>query len=380
MSDSTGVQPFARSEKPTLGVEWEVGIIDARTGDLVPMAGPLIEAAHKIDPDLHVEREFLANTVEVVSPIFESASEVSGFLEKAKSTLTEASKSASELTGFPLGLWAAGCHPFAQWDQQVLTEKYIYEEIIERTQFWGRHMLIWGVHVHIGCRHEDRVWPLINAMLMQLPHILALSASSPYWQGVDTGYVSHRTMLYQQLPTAGIPPQFHSWEEYSSYVDDQMHSGVINHTGAMHFDIRPASKWGTIEIRIADSVADPAELASVVALIHCLYIYYDRLIDEQGIEALPSLQDWHVRENKWRAARYGLDAIVITSRDTDEKLVTEDLADWVEKLTPIAEEFGCLSELRGIFEIIKKGNPATRMRKALASGESLVDVVKKTWQ
>ncbi|MDO4908980.1 MAG: glutamate--cysteine ligase [Corynebacterium sp.] len=374
------LQPFARSARPTLGVEWEVGIIDSRTGELVPVAGPLIEAISKTDPGLHVEREFLANTVEVISPVLENAAQVRSFITDAHETLTKASIDASTVLGFPIKPWAGGCHPYARWDQQVLTEKYTYEEIIERTQYWGRHMLIWGVHVHIGCRHEDRVWPLINALLMQFPHILALSASSPFWEGVDTGYVSHRTMLYQQLPTAGIPPQFRSWEEYSSYVEDQMHSGVINHTGSMHFDIRPASKWGTIEIRIADSVSNPAELAAIVAFIHCLFIYYDRVIDRHGIEALPSLQDWHVRENKWRAARYGLEAIVITSRNTDEKLVTEDIRDWVEVLMPIAQEFGCEEELRGVLSIIDMGNPATRMREAFEKGTSLQELVVENWE
>ena len=140
-------------------------------------------------------------------------------------------------------------------------------------------MLIWGIHAHVGIRHEDRVWPLIHALMTCHPHMLALSSSSPGWNGLDTGYASNRTMLYQQLPTAGLPPQIHSWEEWSSYMKDQSRSGVINHTGSMHLDIRPAGKWGTVELRVCDSVSSTIELAALSAFMHCLVVYFDEKID-----------------------------------------------------------------------------------------------------
>lgn len=367
------LQPFARSERPTIGVEWEFGVIDKDSGDLVPRADAVIDLMRQKYPDITVEREFLANTVEIVSPIYDHAGQAREFLLRAK----EALDICADQVG--VGLWAGGTHPYSRWYEQKLSDKQTYNEIIERTQYWGRHMLIWGIHVHIGVRHEERVWPLIHALLTKYPHILALSASSPYWQGHDTGYVSHRTLLYQQLPTAGLPPQLRTWEEYSSYMEDQLRSGVINHTGSMHFDIRPASKWGTIEVRVADSIANIDELSAIVAFIHCLTIYYDELFDESP-EKLPILQPWHVEENKWRGARYGLDALVITNRHTDEVLVREDINNLLQVLNPIAHRLGCEKELEHVRWILNNGNPADRMRAALEQGVSLEDWVKNTWE
>ncbi len=169
-------------------------------------------------------------------------------------------------------------------------------------------------------------------------------------------------MLYQQLPTAGLPYQFQSWDEWVSYMADQDKSGVINHTGSMHFDIRPASKWGTIEVRIADSTSNLRELSAIAALTHCLVVHYDRMIDRG--EQLPTLQPWHVAENKWRAARYGLDAEIIISRDTDEAMVQDELRRLVDRLTPLAAELGCLRELDLVLEIIERGGGYERQRRA----------------
>ena len=118
-------------------------------------------------------------------------------------------------------LYSAGTHPFAQWSTQLLTPGHRYEELIARTQWWGRQMLIWGVHVHVGLRHRDHVMPMVSSLLNQYPHLQALSASSPIWAGTDTGYASNRAMMFQQLPTAGLPFQFQTWEEFEAFVDDQ---------------------------------------------------------------------------------------------------------------------------------------------------------------
>jgi carboxylate-amine ligase len=243
----------------------------------------------------------------------------------------------------------------------VLSEKQSYNEIIERTQYWGRQMLIWGIHVHVGVGGRDRVWPIINAVMTQYPHVLALSASSPAWEGLDTGYASNRTLLYQQLPTAGMPYQFSDWDEWEAFNVDQDRSGVINHTGSMHFDVRP-SKYGTVEVRFADSTMEVREVGAIAAFIHCLVAYYER--EWEAGRDLPTLQYWHVAENKWRAARYGLDALIITDRETTERLVTDDLADWVERLTPLSEDLGCAAELAEVSRIVERGGDYALQRAA----------------
>ena len=355
MSDTAPHIEFNRSPNPTLGVEWEIGLVDPETRDLVPKAVELIDLVAPRHPELHFEREFLQNTVELVTGIHNTVPQAVDELARGVAALQEG---AEELG---VKLWASGSHPFSDWREQPVSPKMTYAEIINRTQYWGSQMLIWGVHVHVGISHEDRVWPIINALMTKFPHMLALSACSPGWDGIDTGYASNRTMLYQQLPTAGMPYHFDSWQQWEQFERDQAISGVTSHTGSMHFDIRPAAKWGTIEVRISDATSNLRELSAIVALTHALVVHYDRML-ERG-ETLPTLQPWHLAENKWRAARYGLEALVVTSRDTEERWVTQELSELVDELTPLAEELGCAAELNLVPEILERGAGYARQRR-----------------
>ncbi|MBC3185733.1 glutamate--cysteine ligase [Corynebacterium sp. zg-331] len=359
---------FERSPRPTLGVEWEVALIDPATYDLAHQAAEVIEIVERDHPEVHLEREFLQNTVELVTGVCETVPQAVAELAHGAAAVHAAARHLG------LRVWSSGSHPFSDFRENPVSAKGSYNEIIERTQYWGSQMLIWGIHVHVGISHEDKVWPIINAIMTKYPHLLALTASSPGWDGVDTGYASNRTMLYQQLPTAGMPYQFGSWREWEDYMHDQGVSGVINHTGSMHFDVRPAPKWGTIEVRISDATSNLRELSAVVALTHCLVVHYDRMY-ECG-EELPTLQPWHVAENKWRAARYGLDALVITSRNTDEAWVRDELRDLVAQLVPLAEELGCAEELALVEEIIDQGAGYARQRALYRETGSWVPAVK----
>ncbi|HIW91113.1 MAG TPA: glutamate--cysteine ligase [Candidatus Corynebacterium avicola] len=343
------------SSAPTVGIEWEVALVDPETRGLVPEAPALVDALDERFPGHRVTREFLANTVEMVTGVHET---IPGAVEDLREQLTQILTVAEELG---INVFSAGTHPFAHWGDQILSEKSSYQEIIQRTQYWGRQMLIWGIHVHVGVGGKDRVWPIINAVMTQYPHVLALSASSPAWEGLDTGYASNRTLLYQQLPTAGMPYQFADWEEWEAFNVDQDRSGVINHTGSMHFDVRP-SKYGTVEVRFADATMEVWEVGAIAAFIHCLVVHYER--EWKAGRDLPILQHWHVAENKWRAARYGLEALIVTDRETTERWVTDDIADWLERLAPIAEELGCAGELADVRRIMERGGDYAMQRAA----------------
>ena len=363
-------ESFTRSAGPTLGVEWEVALVDPHSWDLVPRGAELIDRVQAATPEIQLEKEFLQNTVELVTGICHTVPEAIADLSHKLEHVRAAAQ------GMGVALWASGGHPFTDYRENPVSDKASYSEIINRTQYWGKQMLLWGTHVHVGIRHEDRVWPIINALMTKYPHLLAISACSPGWEGMDTGYASNRTMLYQQLPTAGMPYQFADWREWQDYMRDQAISGVINHTGSMHFDIRPAAKWGTIEVRISDASSNLRELSAIVALTHCLVVHYDRMLDTD--QELPTLQPWHVAENKWRAARYGMDALVITSRATDERWVKDELVDLVEELTPLARELGCEAELQLIHEIIERGAGYERQRRLYEETGSWQKVVEAT--
>ena len=343
---------FAGSPRPTLGVEWEFALIDPVTRDLANRAAAVID---EVGETPHVHKELLRNTVEIVTGICNTVPEAINDLDGTLATVQRIVRSRG------MELFCAGTHPFAEWEMQELTEGPRYAELIKRTQWWGRQMLIWGVHVHVGISSAHKVMPIITSLLNQYPHLLALSASSPYWDGEDTGYASNRAMMFQQLPTAGLPFHFQKWSHFERFVGDQKKTGIIDHMNEIRWDIRPSPHLGTIEVRVFDGVSNLAELGALVALTHCLIVDLDRRLDAG--EQLPTMPPWHVQENKWRAARYGLDAEIILDADSNERLVTDDLDDLLTRLDPVAASLGCADELARVEAIYRQGGSYQRQRR-----------------
>jgi carboxylate-amine ligase len=349
---SAGRIDFAGSSRPTLGVEWEFALVDADSRDLSNEAAAVIA---EIGDNPRVHKELLRNTIEVVTGVCDTVAEA---MDDLRSTVAATDEVVRERG---MELFCAGTHPFAQWSAQKLTDAPRYAELIKRTQWWGRQMLIWGVHVHVGVSSAHKVMPIISSLLNQYPHLLALSASSPFWAGEDTGYASNRAMMFQQLPTAGLPFQFETWRQFERFVHDQKTTGIIDKINEIRWDIRPSPNLGTVEVRVFDGVSNVRELSALVALTHCLIVDLDRRL-EAG-EQLPVMPPWHVQENKWRAARYGLDAIIILDADSNERLVTEDLDDLLTRLAPVAESLHCADELAAVAEIPRIGASYQRQRR-----------------
>jgi len=346
---------FRGSPEPTIGVEWELALVDKSSRDLANTAADLFAAAGPRLPDpSRLHKELLRNTVEVVTGVCHTVGEAVADLRRTLEVVVPVAD------GLGVDLYGGGTHPFASWTRQQLTEGHRYEELINRTQWWGRQMLIWGVHVHVGLPSQERVMPVLSSLLNHYPHLLALSASSPIWAGVDTGYASNRALMFQQLPTAGLPFQFERWSEFEAFASDQLVTGVIDELSEIRWDVRPATHLGTLENRICDGVSDFDDLASLVALMQCLVVDLDTRA--AAGETLPTMPPWHVQENKWRAARYGLDAIVVLDDRSHERLVTEDLADLLERLAPVGDRLGCAAELAAVAGIPRRGASYQRQR------------------
>lgn len=343
---------FAGSPRPTLGVEWEFALVDTATGDLSNEAAAVIA---DIGDNPRVHKELLRNTIEVVTGVCGTVGEAMADLRSTLAPIREV------VRGRDMDLFCAGTHPFAQWFSQELTDAPRYAELIKRTQWWGRQMLIWGVHVHVGVSSAHKVMPIISSLLNYYPHLLALSSSSPFWAGEDTGYASNRAMMFQQLPTAGLPFQFATWRQFERFVHDQKTTGIIDDVTEIRWDVRPSPNLGTVEVRVFDGVSNIAELEALVALTHCLVVDLDRRLDAG--EQLPVMPPWHVQENKWRAARYGLDAIIILDADSNERLVTEDIDDLLTRLAPVARSLGCEAELAAVAQIPRRGASYQRQRR-----------------
>jgi carboxylate-amine ligase len=360
---------FRASPEPTLGVEWEFALVDRQTRDLRNDAAHLFARAKpRLPSPERLHQELLRNTVEIVTGVCHTVDEA---MTELRHTLEAVVPAGDELG---IDLFGGGTHPFASWTQQELTAGHRYEELINRTQWWGRQMLIWGVHVHVGLPSQERVMGVLSALLNYYPHLQALSASSPIWAGLDTGYASNRALMFQQLPTAGLPFQFDTWEEFEAFASDELVTGVIEELDEIRWDLRPAARLGTLENRVCDGVSTFADLSALVALMHCLVVDLDTRM--AGGEKLPTMPPWHHQENKWRAARYGLDAIVILDAHSDERLVTDDLTDLLERLAPTADRLGCSAELASVADIPRRGASYQRQRAVSErTGGDLVAVV-----
>lgn len=362
--------PFATSNRSSVGIEWEVMLADEQTGDLVPRAPEILAA---LGDDTALERhtitgELLTNTIEVTSGVGDTVAAVVDDIADAIAEI----RTVTDPRG--VALLCAGSHPFAQWYDQEVTDKTRYHKLIERTQWWGRNMMIWGIHVHVGVEDVNKVFPIIGALTAYLPHLQALSASSPFWAGERTGYASNRALVFQQLPTAGLPWPLTSWTEYEAYLADMVRTGVMEDATEVRWDIRPAPRWGTIEVRACDGMSTLPELAAVAALVQVLVEHFSRELDA-GRE-LTALQPWFVRENKWRAARYGTEARVIVDRDGTQRPVAEHLRETLSALAPIAQDLHCAREFAGVGRILDEGGSSARqLLVADGAGGDLREVV-----
>jgi carboxylate-amine ligase len=361
--------PFSSSQRSTLGVEWELALVDKDSGDLRQVAQTILDA---VSPDgsqhPHVRQELLLNTVEIVTGVCNTVAEAGEDLQRSIELL--------HTLADPLRveLMCAGTHPFARWNNQKVTDKERYATLIDRTQWWGRQMLIYGIHVHVGVEDRNKVLPISRALLSYLGHIQSLSASSPFWGGKDTAYASNRALMFQQLPTAGLPTNFDEWSELEQYVDDMVKVGVIDEFNEIRWDVRPSPHYGTIEARIADGASNLTEVLALAALTQCLVEHFSTLLDEG--KPLPRMQPWFVQENKWRSARYGMDAILILDESGREDLVSDDLLRLLRELEPTAARLGCETELDYVRVILRKGASYQRQRAvARRNGGDLGQVV-----
>ncbi|MDQ0735706.1 glutamate--cysteine ligase [Arthrobacter agilis] len=353
---------FAQSAQSTLGVEWELAIVDRYNGELVSVADQVLRGVSANHPELqdddehpHIKQELLLNTVELVTGVCTT-------VEEAKADLSRSLAAVREVTD-PMGveLFCAGSHPFSAPRSQQVTDKERYAKLIDRTQWWGRQMVIYGVHVHVGLDHRDKALPVVDGLANYFPHFQALSASSPFWGGEDTGYASQRALMFQQLPTAGLPFHFDDWAAYESYVEDMFTTGVIDSVSEIRWDIRPVGNLGTVEMRVCDGLSTLQDVGAVAALTQCLVHEFSTTLDAGG--TIPTMPPWHIQENKWRAARYGLDAIIILDAQGNEQLVTEHLVEVLDRLEPVAAKLGCSSELADVEGILQRGAGYQRQRR-----------------
>lgn len=358
----TRVTDFCSNGILTLGVEVELQLIDRSSLNLAPRAEEILKIANS---NKRIKEEFYLSTLEINTDKCNNVDEVEKDLSNSLDELTAITNS------LQIDLATTGCHPFSRYADCVITPSKRYSELIDRNQWLSRRMTVYGLHVHLGMASGDDAIRFNNFFLNFIPHLIALSASSPFWQGDDTGLASCRSTTYESLPTAGHPYHVGNWHEFQQLYDTLVKCKSISSLKDLWWDIRPSPGYGTLEIRICDGLATLSETVAIVAFIHLLAHWFK---ENNWLERVPNSPLWFARENKWRAIRHGLDADLVVNLDGETKAITKDILEWFDRLLPYEEKLGYKKYIDDLREIITKGNSASRQRKIYAKNNSLKDV------
>jgi carboxylate-amine ligase len=272
-----------------------------------------------------------------------------------------------------LTLLSVGSHPFSHPYEQQVSPDPRYHTLIDEMQWMARRLQIFGVHYHVGVRSAEKSIVVANAMQFYLAHLLALSASSPYWEGHDTGLASCRVKVFEGLPTAGLPPVIDDWADFEQFMHTLVAAEAISSIREVWWDVRPHPNFGTVEMRICDAMPTLREVAAVGALVQCLVHRIDTQIDAGEPVYIP--REWTIRQNKWLAARHGLDAKLIVDDEGTRCTAREVIGALVDELAPVGVELGCVEELADVGNILRRGPSYVRQREVVAEGGDLVDVV-----
>lgn len=356
---------FNPSDRPTLGVEIEVQVVDAAGALATDTAATKILS--ELGPQPGYKHEFLECTVEVITDVCQTVGHVRKELRDKVDTLIAAAD------GLGYRILCTGTHPFSTWADQTVSPDPRYHKLIDDCQWTARRLLIFGVHTHVGLRSGEQAIAVGNSLATFIPHFLALSSSSPFWLGRDSGLASVRSKVFESLPTAGLPYYMDNWGQFQRFMRTLIGAGTIRTIREVWWDIRPHPGFGTLELRICDGIPTMDELCAVVALSQSLVVWLGERYDN-GLE-LPAHRAWTIRDNKWRAARYGLDAEIIRDEEGNVMALRRSIGDLVEKLEPTAEKLGCLEDLKYINHILERGTSATRQREVFAEAHDMSAVV-----
>lgn len=368
---------FNASPRNTLGVEVEIGIVDAASLDLVPRSGEVLDELGAAHGGEHpkIKHEFYQSSIEVITAIPETVDEAEQDLTESFAELTAA------LDRRGLALQGGALHPTASWLDLTVTDSPRYQNFAERIQWPARRSMCHGIHYHVGVQSADASVAIANSLAVQMPLFIGLSASSPYWEGIDTGLASSRTKVFEAMPTNDIPPQLSGWGEFEALMDSLIKGGAIESVRELWWDIRPHPGFGTVELRVSDSMQTMREIMSLAALAQCLV--YDLSRRFEAGEELPTLTHWVLKQNRWRATRYGFDTDLIVSTDGHNQPMLEVIAETLDRLAPTAKLLGCEKQLADINSIVEGGNGATRQRREYArTGDfrSVIELLIREWR
>lgn len=370
---------FQASAGASLGIEVELALVDADKGGLLCIAPEVladVSAPYESGEHPKIKKELFECTVEVITGVCRTVAEARADLA---ASMREVQSAAAPLGA---GIIGAGLHPFSPWHELTRSHGERYDRLVETIAWPARRLVTHGVHVHVGVRSGDKAVATVNALSGYLPIFLALSASSPYWHGQDTGLASTRTKIFEAMPTTGLPPHLESWNDFNVFLDTMITAGSIETVREVWWDIRPHPGYGTVELRMCDAMPTLRETSAMAALAQCLVKSFDEMIDRG--ESPPVPREWVRRENKWRATRWGVEADLVVDDEGHTRSLVDVVDDLVEELAPVAAELECSAELADLVWIARNGPSYVRQRHMVAAGAGFDEVVaalrEELWQ
>jgi len=362
---------FGQSDPYTLGVEEEYMLLDGESFDLVQHIDTVLAAVagHELEP--RINAELMQSVLEIATPVCRTPSDVAAQLRSLRGYVSEVARGSGMRVG------SAGTHPFSLFERQRITAKDRYRALVDQLQYIARRELIFGMHVHVAVDDAEKAIQVVNALIGHLAELVALSASSPFWRGELTGLRSSRHMVFAAFPRSGPPPRFRDYADYAEVVGQLERTGCIADYTHIWWDIRLHPRLGTIEIRICDAVTRLDDVIAITAFCQALVKHYSERF-EAG-EEIPSFHRILTTENKWLAARYGLDAPVMdlhTGR-RNRVPVAQMIRRTLRLVEPHAREVGSEAELAGVEEILRRGNSADSQVRVYNANRDIVEVVRE---
>ncbi|MEE3372668.1 MAG: YbdK family carboxylate-amine ligase [Planctomycetota bacterium] len=363
-----GKLEFHSNDRPTIGIELELGIVDAKTMALTSAIQPLVELLPE-DRRIAYKPELMQCCIEVISGVCDTVPDAEADLTEKLVLLEQA---ADQLE---LGLWWGATHPFSSCHEQKVTPDPRYENLVELLQEMARRLVTFGLHVHVGVDSGDKAVMICDRIMQYLPVLLSLSCSSPFWENRHTGLASYRSKIMEGLPTAGLPTLMRNWSEYVWLINHLVDTGFINTIREIWWDVRPHHKFGTVELRVCDIPGRLRETLALAALIQCLVQTLSEEIDEGAYQ-----HDCHpmmVRQNKWRACRFGTKAQLVNSFTYEVEPVPKVTEALIRRMSPYASELGCLEHLEHIQEMAEAPDNATRQHTLLLETGDVQEMVRQ---
>jgi glutamate---cysteine ligase / carboxylate-amine ligase len=360
---------FGESPPFTLGVEEEYMLLDPASFDLVQHVDTVLTAVQDGEFTERIGPELMQSVVEISTPVCRTAGDVDSELRRLRSYVTEIAR------GKDLRLGSAGTHPFSLFERQRITARDRYHNLVDQLQYIARRELIFGLHIHVAVDDPEKAIKVTSALLSHLAELLALSANSPFWRGETTGLASSRQMVFAAFPRSGPPPRFRDYADYAEVVGQLEKTGCIADYTHIWWDIRLHPRFGTIEVRVMDAISRVEDTTALAAYVQGLVKHYSEVYDA-GRE-LPSYHRILTTENKWLAARYGIEAPVVdllTGR-RNRVPVAQLVRRALREIEPHARELGSERELEGIRDILARGNGADRQLRVFNANRDIVEVV-----